>query len=157
MKIMKNKNFIFLLFLTISSYAQTDTISNCNCNNDSVQLFITYEKDATFPGGEDSLALYLSENIKYPETAVKLKLEDRVYVQFCVRSSGKITDIKILKGKFDILNKEAIRLVSEMPNWNPTISRGEPICTPNMIPVNFRLTNSKMKKRRRLNDRTCCF
>ncbi len=107
---------------------------------------------AEFPGGHKALMKYLNENVVYPEQAIDSLLEDRVYISFCVRETGQLTDIRLGKGKYKILNDEALRVVSSMPNWEPATARGENVCCPYMIPINFVLdkqTKREIRKAKR--------
>lgn len=77
-----------------------------------------------FPdGGMSALMEYLSKNIKYPEAAMKKGTQGRATVQFVVEKDGSITNVKILRGIDPELNKEAVRVISAMPKWNPAHKR----------------------------------
>ncbi len=78
---------------------------------DDTELFIN------FPGGIKALAKYLKENLHYPDSAIKSKIEGKVYAGFIVDEKGKFSEIKIVKGLCLEIDKEVIRVVSEMPNW----------------------------------------
>lgn len=144
MKKAKSLFYLLILTFTFASIAQTHSDSTCKCESDTVNGFFDYEQIAVFPGGDLKLMKYLADSIRYPEEAREQELEDRVYVQFCIRSTGKITNIEVLKGEFEILNKEAVRVISTMPNWSPSISRGKPTCTSYRMPINF--TYKKKRK-----------
>ena len=45
------------------------------------------------------------------------------------------------------LNKEVLRLVSSMPNWEPAVSRGKKICMEYTLPFNFSLKSRKELKK----------
>lgn len=128
-----------ILAISIQTKAQVDNASPCNCLTDTIDAFITWEKVANFPGGQEALMNYLIENVVYPKQAIDSLLEDRVYISFCVRVTGQLTDIKIVKGKHKVLNDEALRVISSMPNWEPAKSRGKNVCFAYTIPINFEL------------------
>lgn len=76
--------------------------------------------EPTFPGGQDAMMRFIRENIKYPKEAIEEDIQGKVYVQFYVEKDGKVSDIKLLKGlACPSIEKEAIRVVSIMPNWIP--------------------------------------
>ena len=80
----------------------------------------TRDIEPTFPGGQEALMRFIQENITYPQEAIEEDIQGKVYVQFYVEKDGKVSDVKILKGLgCPSIEKEAIRVVSIMPNWIP--------------------------------------
>lgn len=108
-------------------------------------VFAVVEKMPEFPGGEAERSAYLSSNIVYPENAVKNKIEGTVYVSFVVRSDGSISDVKLLRGVNEEINKEALRVVTGMPKWKPGMQKGKPVDVQFNIPIKFSLEKSKKK------------
>lgn len=96
-----------------------------------------------FPGGEDSLKSYLTKNLKYPEIAKENGVEGRVFISFVIDKKGYVTKPQIKKGISGPIGKacddEAIRLVKNMPNWNPGKLHGKPVQVEYIIPVKFNL------------------
>ncbi|MDX1653051.1 MAG: TonB family protein [Brumimicrobium sp.] len=97
------------------------------------------DKEASFPGGAAALKQYLSENIKYPEIAIELQDQGKVFVEFVVDRDGSISQIKILRGVSKEIDQEAKRVVRSMPKWEPGEARGEAVKTRCRIPINFTL------------------
>jgi TonB family protein len=94
-----------------------------------------------FPGGSDSLRLYLNEHIRYPEIDMEMGNEGTVYVQFVVEKNGMITNVKVARGASGAkgLDAEAVRVVSGMPKWSPGYLRGVPVRYQMTLPVRFQL------------------
>lgn len=92
-----------------------------------------------FPGGAKSLNQYLSRNIKYPIQAQELNISGRVYLNFVVGTDGSITDVKITKGVDKLLDQEAIRVISSMPNWKPGLQNGKAVKVSYNVFVTFQL------------------
>ena len=80
---------------------------------------------------------YLSQNLKYPSQASRMNLTDKVYLSFVVDSDGKITEVEVLKGEYDILNEEAMRAIELMPDWIPGKQFNKNVPMRMRIPVNF--------------------
>ena len=91
-----------------------------------------------FPGGMPEMVKYLLENMIYPEEMKENGIEGRIFVQFVVTKTGSIQDITIARG-IDGLNREAIRLVKQMPNWKPGINNGKVVNVKMVIPIRFSL------------------
>ena len=147
-----NMRLVFFLSLVLLSsiicgqHRSTDT---CNCEPDKEVVFGDPEKLPAFPGGAKALMTYLSENIVYPQLAIDSAYEDTVFISFCVRISGKLTDLEVLRGKYEVLNKEALSVISEMPNWEPAENRGVKLCYSQVIPVRFFLDKPSKRELRK--------
>ncbi|MCM1153626.1 MAG: energy transducer TonB [Muribaculum sp.] len=92
-----------------------------------------------FPGGDAALNAYISENLKYPPTAIDNGIEGTVEVNFTVKSDGTIGAIKIVRMVDPDLEQEAIRLVKNMPAWTPADSNGVAVDAPATVKVVFTL------------------
>ena len=103
------------------------------------QIFTVVEKQPEFPGGTAELFKYLSKAIKYPVIAQENGIQGRVVCSFVVNRDGSIVDIQVMRGVDPSLDKEAIRVISEMPKWKPGEQRGKPVRVRFILPVQFRL------------------
>jgi TonB family protein len=107
---------------------------------DTIYNFAVVEEKPQFPGGEDALTQYLSNNIKYPDDLKKQNIQGRVYVQFVIDKKGKVTDVKVAKGEHPELNKLAINAVSAMPDWIPGKQDGKNVKVTFIIPISFSIS-----------------
>jgi len=101
------------------------------------EIFTVVEEQPEFPNGEDSLVKFLQENIKYPEEAIKLGVQGKVFVTFVVEEDGSFSDVRIVRGIGGGCDEEAIRLVKAMPKWLPGKQRGTPVRVQYNLPVMF--------------------
>lgn len=58
-------------------------------------------------------------------------------MSFTVSETGKVTDVKALRGPDRKLNDEAVRVISSSPEWIPAYKDGKPIAIRLIIPVTF--------------------
>lgn len=93
--------------------------------------------EAQFGKGPESLKRYIALHTEYPDVAMERGEEGKVFVEFVVEKDGSITTIKVLKGVTEALDKEAIRMVSEMPNWTPAIYEGKYVRAKVRFPINY--------------------
>jgi TonB family protein len=100
-------------------------------------LFMVVEELPEFPGGRINLRLWLSQNIKYPVEAKTQGVSGKVFMNFTVTSEGKVTDIKVYKPVHPLLDAEAIRVISSMPDWKPGTQSGNPVDVSISLPVEF--------------------
>ena len=103
-------------------------------------VFVVVENMPEFPGGQQALFKYLSENVKYPVIAQENGIQGRVICQFVVNKDGAIVDIEVVRSSGDAsLDKEAIRVIKSMPKWKAGKQRGKPVRVKYTLPVNFKL------------------
>lgn len=105
------------------------------------EIFVAVEQQAEFPGGQGALMKWLSQNVRYPETAQQNDVQGRVIVKFVVEKDGSIGTATILKGVDKDLDREALRVVKKMPKWQPGKNNGVAVRSYFNLPVVFKLQN----------------
>jgi len=103
------------------------------------KVFFVVEDMPEFPGGDKELRNYIANTVKYPEDAVKRKVQGKVYVSFVVEKDGSIGDAKIARGVDPSLDKEALRVVNSLPTWKPGKQRGTLVRVAYTVPISFAL------------------
>ena len=95
----------------------------------------------TFNGGDaNEFSKWVNQNLRYPEKCRQSKVQGRVTLQFTVTETGKVADVKVLRGVNPELDKEAARVVSESPDWTPGRNEnGETVSVSYVFPVIFKL------------------
>lgn len=106
---------------------------------DDQVIFQVVETMPTFPGGDQALFKFLSDNIRYPVIAQENGIQGRVICQFVVNRDGSIVDVEVVRSIDASLDREAIRVIKSMPNWKPGMQRGKAVRVKYTLPVNFRL------------------
>ncbi|MDE6330913.1 MAG: energy transducer TonB [Muribaculaceae bacterium] len=84
------------------------------------------EKPA-YPGGDAQLIEFINANRQYPDRAYREGVQGRVTCSFVVNANGQISHIKVLKSVEESLNREAVRILSLMPDWEPGRVDGHPV------------------------------
>lgn len=97
------------------------------------------DRQAEFPGGMEALIKHLSAAIAYPESARKDGVEGMVHIAFTVQASGRVARAHVKRGVRDDLDREAVRVVSAMPDWKPALINGKAVDTELTLPIAFRL------------------
>lgn len=97
------------------------------------------EEMPSFPGGDMALIAYMKNNTQYPAEAKQKKIEGRVFVNFIINSKGKVLFPYVVRGLDKACNDEAIRLVKNMPAWNPGKQKGKAVMVRYNLPVKFAL------------------
>lgn len=102
-------------------------------------LFV--EELPAYPNGQSALIDYIRKTAKYPLNAKAKGVEGKVVCSCIVNTNGELTDIRIAHSIDPELDKEAIRIVRNMPSWIPGRQNGKNIAVKFLIPITF-----KMKK-----------
>lgn len=79
-------------------------------------------RNPSYPGGAVEMQKFISNNTRYPEQEMKAKIEGDVEVAFTVMPDGTLRDPRVVKSVSPGLDKEAIRIVSVMPKWEPCLA-----------------------------------
>ena len=143
-----HKIILLLVYVLSSStagiYAQTCKVSTGQCQKGckptttEVYEYDYVDQKPEFPGGCMSMLSFINSQRIYPEDAYVKGIEGRVTCSFVVNCDGKLSNIIVLRGVEESLNSEAIRIISEMPQWEPGKLNGTPVPVRVVCPVPFR-------------------
>jgi protein TonB len=103
------------------------------------EIFKVVEKMPSYPGGEAEMFKYLQANLKYPPIAKESGIQGKVYIRFLVEKDGSIARVEVLRGVHPSCDEEAMRVVKNMPKWQPGEQRGKPVRVWYTLPVHFKL------------------
>ena len=101
-----------------------------------IQEYIVAEVTPTL---KDNLNKWLLMNLCYPKDAVSKKEQGRVTVRFVVTDKGEVIQPEIVRSVSPSLDKEALRVVSKMPAWNPGRNGNKNVATKYTLHINFSL------------------
>ena len=100
-------------------------------------MFVFVEEMPEFPGGFEALKEYVASSMQYPAIALENGIIGQVFVNFVVAQDGSVTDAKIARGVDPSLDKEALRIVNNMPKWKPGTQAGKNVRVSYSMPINF--------------------
>lgn len=118
---------------------ETDEQPPINQNEDDPEVMRIVEQLPQYPGGMVEFMKWLTATLKYPDDALKRKIQGRVMISFIVNTDGSLTDFKLTKPAHELLNAEALRVVKMMPKWEPGKDKGKPCRSMVAIPVVFEI------------------
>jgi TonB family protein len=110
------------------------------------EVYTVVKQVPEFPGGMHALAQYLAKNLRYPVEAQQNRVQGRVFVQFVVSETGEIRNLRVLKGIGGGCDEEAVRVVSQMPKWNPGYQNGNAVPVQYNLPIQFSLEKRENKR-----------
>ena len=110
-------------------------------------IYTICDEKPQFPGGEKSLMEYIANNVQYPKEAKDANIQGRVIVQFVVTKDGSIGQTKIIRGKNELLDQEAVRVIKSLPKFTPGKVDGKPVNVWYTLPISFKtMGNDNAKK-----------
>lgn len=98
----------------------------------------TKSRKSKYTENVELLREYIQANINYDNITNEPFEKARVYVQIQhVTEEGKIDSVKVLRGWDEERDKEAVRVVKSIPEWNVIYARGKQIQISWVLPVIF--------------------
>ncbi|MCR5243596.1 MAG: TonB family protein [Bacteroidales bacterium] len=102
--------------------------------------FQLVESKPKFQGGDaNAFSKWVNQRLVYPEIAKENGVQGRVMLQFTVNADGSVSNVKVLRGVDPALDKEAVRVVSSSPKWEPGKQRDRKVKVTYTFPVIFQL------------------
>jgi protein TonB len=89
--------------------------------------------------GYSSLYAYFNSNLVYPAEALKDSIQGVETVSFVINTEGRPEKITIKQSLGEPFEKEARRLIENMPLWNPATLNGKPVPSQMSVPLTFRI------------------
>ncbi len=121
-----------LLMVNTNAMAQSKKIAND-------KVLEKAEVMPQFPGGDQAMMKFVSENVQYPEEAKEKEISGRVLVGFIVEKDGSVNEVKIIRGIGGGCDEEAVRVVKAMPKWKPGKQDGKTVRVSYTMPFFFKM------------------
>ncbi|PJB12999.1 MAG: energy transducer TonB [Flavobacteriales bacterium CG_4_9_14_3_um_filter_40_17] len=114
--------------------------------------FAVIEQAPIYPGCENApkkeqrdcfqqkIEQHVRDNFTYPQVALELGIQGRVYVLFEIDKDGSVINLKF-RAPDKNLEQEARRIISKLPKFIPGKQRGKPVKVAFSIPINFTIQN----------------
>jgi len=101
------------------------------------QIYLVVDVMPEFPGGHSAFSKFLTSAMNYPQDALRRKVQGRVVCEFIVEKDGSISHLKVVKSVDATLDREALRVLRQMPAWKPGERLGEAVRVKFSVPFNF--------------------
>ena len=136
---MKPISILFILLVSTSGFsqAQTKEVSLTSSVADTSKTPRVYQFVERMPTPSFDIKEYLAANVKYPVLAQKKNIQGRVMVSFVVNEDGSIDEAKVLRGIGGGCDEEALRVIKNMPRWNPGKQNNKPVKVKYTQPISF--------------------
>lgn len=101
-------------------------------------------KKSKYTEDQKLLMEYIHKNIKRENLPESDTIKRRVFVQIISSDeNGKIDSVKVVRGVNELYDKEAIRVVKSIPDWDVIYRHGERFYQVWTLPINFDLTKDE--------------
>ena len=102
--------------------------------------FQLVEVKPRFNGGDANVfSEWVNSHLEYPKSAKENGIQGRVMLHFTVEKDGSVSNVEVIRGIEDSLDKEAIRVISSSPKWEPGSQRGSLVRVTYTFPVVFQI------------------
>lgn len=102
--------------------------------------FQSAEVKPMFQGGDaNNFSKWINEHLIYPQDAKDAGKQGRVVLQFTVNKVGRMENIRVLRGCYQSLDEEALRVVKASPEWKPGMMDGKAVSVTYTFPIVFKL------------------
>lgn len=135
--------------------SQTKTASVERFKDESIYQVLDLVEELPQPiDGREGWHKYIARTIMYPANDRKAGIQGVVVVAFTITPQGKVQGAEILRGIGGESDQEAIRVISESPDWIPAKLNGQPVETRMRVPILFRMDSDDSKQlERRIKDK----
>ena len=126
---------LVMVFSAYVAFAQTEVKpQEKNLEYQDVEVKPTFQD-----GDANAFAMWVAQQMVYPETAKESGASGRVILQFTIAKDGSVTDVKVVRSVHPDLDKEVVRVVSSSPKWNPGMHEGKAVPVMFTFPVMFKM------------------
>ncbi len=132
-------SLLLLSFTFLSTSAQNKSYAQSRGD-----IFKVVEQMPIFSGcttkecSDEALVEYIEKNLQYPSKARERGIEGRVFIRMIVEKDGSVSNAEIVREIGGGCGREALRVVEEMPEWNPGMHRGQAKRVIMTIPFSFK-------------------
>lgn len=124
---------------TLESLSHEFGIPDEKVEDNSIHMSAALEVGPQFNGGLEAFYQYIADAIEYPSYEKRRNIEGRVVLSFVIEKDGSLSQVEILKGVSDGIDKEAIRVIENAPRWEAGRQRGQAVRVSMNIPIYFQL------------------
>lgn len=161
---MNQQTLLHMYFAFVLCFLSVQLTQAQTMEKDSVSLDNKPETPV-FPGCEGSMGddrdvcfqekiiRFINENFKYPKDARDMNYQGRILVQFVLEKDGSVSEIAVVKGIFESLDQEAIRVISNLPLIQPAIKDGIPVRVRYTVPIVCRINESHPPQKKKKNNK----
>ena len=82
---------------------------------------------------------FINKERRYPAQAYRDGIEGRVLCSFVVNEDGSLSHISVIRSVEKSLDREAVRIISNMPKWDAGVLADSLVPVYYILPIPFRI------------------
>jgi TonB family protein len=137
-KVERNINVTQDDMLPVRMVFEAEDYKKSASNNSDNLKSINIEQYPEYPVS-DGFQKFIEENMQNPAVIWDENCQGTVFVQCIISETGRISNVKVIRGIGGRCDEEAVLLVKMMPNWIPARANGKAVPCVFMIPIKFHL------------------
>jgi Gram-negative bacterial TonB protein C-terminal len=140
---MKSIGLVFFIigFLDLFCYGQQ--IDTMIYNNPDVLPTFRYDTCSDLKG---AVKRYFTDNYKMPDILIDNGYAGNIYVEFVIEKDSSISNVKLIRGIHEPLDKSVIEIIKEMPKWSPGINKEKVVRTRIILPISIHWLYGKIEE-----------
>ena len=107
--------------------------------------FVKPDRIAIFSQDGKGEYAFIRDNLVYPKKALENGIEGTSFIGYTIGTDGQIRDVHIQLSSNPILDKEALRVVKLMKQWQPAMKDGKPVEFKCVTPIKFSINDARIK------------
>ena len=120
-----------------AEFARNIAFSNVNARN------LTGGARPEFPGGRQAMLEWIRRNIRIPLAVEKKGIRGEIVCRFIIERDGSIHEVEILTSLNPYIDKEVVRVIENMPRWNPGVRFMQPLRVYYDISISIEIDDEK--------------
>lgn len=96
--------------------------------------------------GYPALYDYFNTQLVYPLESIKDSIQGVQIISFSINLEGRAEKIQVKQSLGESFEKEARRLIENMPLWKPATLNGKPVLSQMSLPLTFQIQKVKIKE-----------
>ncbi|MDZ7605267.1 MAG: TonB family protein [Cyclobacteriaceae bacterium] len=81
---------------------------------------------------------YIDKNLQYPASMLASGVMGTVRIQFTITTAGTMTNIQVIRSLGEDFDKEALRLITDGPRWEPAEENGSRVARDVKVTIRFK-------------------
>lgn len=118
--------FVFVVFFAVFTMAQINPTTDKTKYNDSQNMDVVYQKEATYPAGEAAMYKLIYESISYSDEAKNASLNTKLMISFDVGFDSLTSNFVILQSVGFGIDEAVVKVLSK-EKFSPAIMNGIPV------------------------------
>lgn len=138
---MKVNCFILLISCFLSGFCFGQQADTTIFTQPEIKPNFQYD---TCTSTKSSVKEYFMDKYKMPDILLNNGYIGSIYIEFVIERDSSISNVKLIRGIDEPLDKTVIETIKAMPKWIPGINNGQTVRTRFVLPVSIRWLYGKI-------------